>query len=204
MIEYKLPLGIRVPRDDEYPSDVDVSEVNENRNSANIVEGFTFKEVSADKYNYYTEVNVDADRGWDLFCCLTNSLIKENAYGIVAFKGQEPKLSQFTNVNTILNILEKHKFELTNDGYLEFGIASYDENSLNEVFVTSYKYFKIWSKEKDSLINALINFGLEEVAELQFVDEFPVVSEALTDEIAKGSMHYSGVLDYIEKEFSQI
>ena len=204
MTLYNLPLGIRIPNSDEYPKGNDVKSINDKRSSANIVQGFVLREVSGEKFTYYAEVNIDADKIWDAFCNLTNKLIGDVAYGISGFKDEEPRLSGFAKTETIVEIFEKYKFELTNDGYLEFGIANYDENSLNEILVSSFKYVRIWTTRKDLLIQTLNSFGIEQIENLQFIDEFPVVSEALTDNIVKGINHYSVVMEYIEREFQKI
>ena len=63
---------------------------------------------------------------------------------------------------------------------------------------------RIWTTRKDLLIQTLNSFGIEQIENLQFIDEFPVVSEALTDNIVKGINHYSVVMEYIEREFQKI
>lgn len=40
-------------------------------------------------------------------------------------------MSNFTEKQRIIDILNGYKFELVNDGYIEFGIYYYDESSLN-------------------------------------------------------------------------
>ena len=76
-------------------------------------------------------------------------MIKEGiAYGIVGMKGEEPVLSRFTESDRIMNLFKEYKFELTNDGFLQFGIATEDGTSYNEIFVTSFKTFRVWSETK--------------------------------------------------------
>lgn len=204
MTLYKLPLGIRIPKNNEYPKGYNVKSINNKRNSANIVKGFIIKEASGEKFSHYAEVNIDADEIWDVFCGLTNKLIDDVAYGILGFKDEEPRLSEFTKTERLIEIFEKYKFELTNDGYLEFGIANYDEDSLNEILVSSFKYMKIWTDRKELLVETLNSFGIQQIENLQFIDEFPVVSEALSINIAKGIRHYSEVMECIEREFEKI
>ena len=151
MALYKLPLGIRVPQNDEYPEEYDVKAINEKRDAANIIQGFKIEEISEQKYSYFVEVNIDVDKIWDVFCSLISKLIGDIAYGIIGFKDENPTLSNFTKTEKVLEIFEKFKSELTNDGYLEFGIANYDKNSLNEIYVSSFKYLKIWTTQKELL-----------------------------------------------------
>ncbi|SHJ96937.1 hypothetical protein SAMN02745163_02953 [Clostridium cavendishii DSM 21758] len=201
MALYKLPLGIRIPKDNEYPDGYDVKSINDKRNSANIVEGFTIKEVVGEKFSHYVEINVDVDKIWSLFCSLTRNLINDVAYGIIGFKEEEPTLSKFSKLEKIISIFQKYEFELVNDGCLEFGIANYNENSLNEIFITSFKYIKIWTNNKEGLIDVLNSFEIQEIENLQFIDEFPVVSQALSNSFNKEIRHYSEVIECIEREF---
>jgi hypothetical protein len=197
-------LGIRILEDNEYPKGNDIKSINDKRNSANIIQGFIIREASGEKFSHYAEANIDADKIWDVFCDLTNKLIDDGSYGIVGFKEEKPTLSGFTRVENVVEIFEKYKFELTNDGYLEFGIAAYDEKSLNEIFVSSFKYMKIWTNRNELLIKTLKSFGIQQIENLQFIDEFPVVSEALSENIAKGIRHYSEVMECIQREFEKL
>lgn len=204
MAIYKLPLGIGVPKAENYPSELDAKAINEKRNSANIVEGFVLQEVSNEKFSNYAEVNIDADKIWDVFCSLANKLVGDVAYGVIGFKDEDPTLSDFTTREKLLAIFQEYKFELTNDGFLEFGIAYYGENSMNEIYVSSFKYMRIWTDRKEELVGTLNEYEIKEIQGLQFIDEFPVVSEALTADIDKGIRHYSEVIESIEKEFAQL
>lgn len=199
---YKLPIGIRIPTHDEYPSTYNVAEIESKRNAANIVEGYRLALIEGKKYNCFAEINIDCDRTWSLFYKLSAELIPDIAYGVLAFKDAEHNISAFTNKENIIELYNEFKFELTNDGYLEFGIAHYDDNSLNEILVKSFKYIQVWATNKKKLINILNSFRLKEYDNLEFIDSFPVVSLALNQENAKGSRHYSVVMEEILKQFN--
>jgi hypothetical protein len=201
---YKLPIGIRIPKDDEYPKGHDIKSINDKRDSANIVEGFTISEVSGERFSHYAEANIDASKIWGVFRSLTNNLINESAYGIIGFKEEKSKLSRFTTMEKIIGIFQRFEFELTNDGFLEFGIATYNERSLNEIFVTSFKYMNIWTDKKECLVETFKSHGIQQMENLQFIDEFPVVTEALAGSSIKGITHYSEVIESIEREFDKL
>lgn len=201
---YKLPLGIRIPNNDEYPSTYDVKEINDNRKNANITEGYTITEVSGEKFTHYVEVNADSDKVWDLFCAIANKMIDKASYGIIGLKDEEPILSDFNTTENLIRIYKEYSFELTNDGFLQFGIANYSNNSLNEIFVTNFKYMKVWTDQKDILIETLNSFGIYFVENLHFIDEFPVVSEALSCDKVNGIRHYSNVIEAIEQKFKML
>ena len=198
---YKLPIGIRIPSHDEYPSGYDIDKLDSERASANIVEGYRIDEVHNNKFTYFAEINIDADKIWDLYIKLTRALIPERAYGLIAFKDAEHELSDFADRERVLGLFADYKYELTNDGYLEFGIAHYDDISLNEVLVKSFKYLQVWISNRDKFISVMNEFGLLQYNNLQFIDEFPVVSESLTNIIPQGTRHYSLVIEEIKKKF---
>ena len=100
MSTYKLPLGIRIPNDDEYPSTYNVKDINKNRNMANIIEGYTVKEFEGQKFTHFVEINIDGDKVWEVFIAISNKIIDNIAYGIIGLKDEEPKLSGFTTKNT--------------------------------------------------------------------------------------------------------
>jgi len=171
---------------------------------ANIVEGYTIREVTNEKFTHFAEINVNADTIWDLFVSLSNTLFADVAYGIIGSKGEEPILSNFTQKQKVFDIFQKYKFELSNDGYLLFGMAHYDDSSLNEIYITNYKYFKVWTTNERGLREVLANFGLLEKKDLSFIDGFPVVSKALTRDEIKGLRDHSQVLNEIGKEFDDL
>jgi len=201
---YKLPLGIRVPELDEYPDGYDVQEINKTRNSSNIVEGYKLSEVQNERFTHYAEVNIDVDNIWNLFVRLSNNLLGDTAYGIIGFKDEEPILSNFADKQKIIDIFKEYKFELTNDGYIQFGISYYDEATMDEIFITSFKYLQVWTSNKNLLVETLDKFNLLDQEKLNFIDEFPVVSEALSTDMIKGVRHYSEVISGIEEEFANL
>ncbi|MDF2540744.1 MAG: hypothetical protein K0S47_462 [Herbinix sp.] len=200
MSTYILPLGIRIPNDDEYPSTYNVKEINNKRNMANIIEGYTLQKSEDQKYTHYFEINIDGDKVWDFFIAATNKIIDNIAYGIIGLREEEPKLSRFTTKENVIKAFKDYAFELTNDGFLEFGIANYDDTSLNEIFASSFKYIKIWTNKLTFLLETLSSFGIQHIENLQFIDEFPVVSEALTDKV-NGVTPYTEVKEIIEQRF---
>ncbi|WP_144569170.1 hypothetical protein [Bacillus pseudomycoides] len=201
---YKLPLGLQIP--DRIPDRIggdDYHTIQQKRARANIVEGYKMREIEGEKFQYFTEINIDADRIWHLFVTLVNTMIKEGiAYGIVGMKGEEPVLSRFTESNRIMNLFKEYKFELTNDGFLQFGIATEDGTSYNEIFVTSFKTFQVWSENKSDVLTALNQLHLKEYKDLDFIHDFPIESKALSPQQYPGIRHYTEVLEELEKAFS--
>lgn len=125
MNTYKLPLGIRIPNFDEYPNGYNIDEINMKRDSASIIEGYKLAEVQGEKFTRFAEINIDANNLWNLFVALSDKLIGDIAYGIIGFKDEKPTMSNFTEKQWIIDILNRYNFELSNDGYIQFGIAYY-------------------------------------------------------------------------------
>lgn len=169
MSTYKLPIGIRITDFDDYPNGYD--DINRKRELANISEGYKLTAIHEEKFTHFVEINIDVDNLWSLFVALSDRLLGDTAYGVVGFKDEKPTLSNFTKKQSIIDIFNKYKFELANDGFIQFGIADYDESSLNEIFITSFKYFQVWTTNYKELIETLNNFQLLEQENLNFIDE---------------------------------
>lgn len=204
MNTYKLPIGIRIPNFDEYPNGYNVDDINMKRNSANIIEGYKLVEVQCEKFTHFAEINIDADNIWNLFVALSDKLIGYIAYGIIGFKDEKPTMSNFTEKQKIIDILNRYNFELSNDGYIQFGIAYYDESSLNQIFITSFKYLQVWTTNSKELVETFKRYKISEQENLNFIDEFPVVSEALSADRGRGVRHYSEVINEIEMKFEEL
>lgn len=195
---YKLPQGIRVPNDDEYPNDYDAEDINSKRLNANIEEGFSLQLVSDEKFSFYAEINADEDKLWDLFCTMVDELVTEPAYLILGFKDQDSWLSNFMSKKKLIDVIKEYHFEFTNDGFLALGIASNSEGKLSEVYLTSYKYFNVWGTDVDSFKSIMNRFEIYEDSTLNFIDKFPVVSEALDRSKYK---HAIEIIDELKLEF---
>lgn len=199
---YSLPQGIRIPNVDEYPSSINVDEINHNRLAAQIVQGYNITSVENKNYTHFIKANVDADKIWTVFVALANAILPDIAYGILGFKdGDDDVLSNYTYKTNIINILKNYAYELTNDGYLTFGIAFNDKTVLNEIFVSSFKYFKIWTNSISDVISVLNSFEIYEIKNLKFIDEFPVCSMALNEDMRNGVRHYTQVTEEIKTKF---
>lgn len=203
MILYQLPYGIRIPREDEYHTTDESMAMNESRNRANIGEGYKTMSVSGQKYTHYMLINADADKLWDVFVRLSKKLFSDKAYAIFGMKDEKPELSRHLPISRVLSVFEQYSYELSNDGYLQFGIASANEVSFNEVFVSSFKYLKIWTNKVDEVIQILHENHIYELEDLSTIDQFAVVSEALRPDVRKGINHYSAVLDNIHRQMRE-
>ena len=156
------------------------------------------------KYTHFLEVNIDADKIWDIFAKLVNGVLPNISYCILGFKDDSDNdfLGEFMSTDAILEALSEYSYELTNDGYLTFGIAYYNDKILNEIYVSSFKYLKIWTENIDRVTEILKQFGLEENEKLNFIDEFPICSCALVPGENNGIRHYSEVMENIKAKLA--
>ncbi|PJZ58001.1 hypothetical protein [Leptospira barantonii] len=199
-----LPIGIRPPHPTEYPKGYDIELINTNRERAKIVPGYKIcNPTEQEKFSAYIEVNVNADELWSVFLGLVEIIIPDDSYGIIGFKDEEYNLSPYTSKKHLLNLFLQYRFELLNDGFLAFGIAHNDEYSLNEVLVESFKYIKIWTTEESRVRELLHYFSLEVHDDLQFIDEFPVISESLSLKDFPEVRSASTIIENISQEFDK-
>ena len=169
--------GIRFPRADEIPGPVD--DALARIASARVTTGYTRKDVEGKPYSSAIEANVHASQLWNVFQDLVIGLLPSPAAVIVGVKEDEPVFGPYTTRDAALNLLEPYKEPLQHDGFLEFGIIHSHDGRTEEVFVRSVKYIQIWTNSPDKAIALLEKHGISHVPDLQFVDEFPRVSQAL-------------------------
>jgi hypothetical protein len=96
--------------------------------------------------------------------------------------------------------LEEVKLELTQDGFLEFGVIYHDENKLEEVFVKRAKYIQYWGMKKENFVKIMEDFNLYPIQNFNFIDEYPLVTESLIS-INTSIKDTDYVLDYLNKSF---
>lgn len=180
----QLPITIRSFNEDEVHMDSELLKAIEELKSANIVEGFTFKLKDDNPENenlgfkFYSEINVDNSRLWELILELSETL-PENVAFLFGQIDQDVQYGSYTSKSEIFSFLSRYKKELTQDTFLSFGFIYHDKNNLTEIFIDECKYIKYWGNEEDLFRNILKKFNLEEINELEFIDEYPKVRETL-------------------------
>jgi hypothetical protein len=77
------------------------------------------------------------------------------------------------STSAILRLLERHAYQLANDGWIQFGLLEEGRDSVTEVFVTTTKHFAVWLNDKQLFRLILRGHALLEVTQLEFLDEYP-------------------------------
>jgi hypothetical protein len=185
----KLPPTIRTARPDEVPQRAEVLDKIELRQKANIVEGFVLyqNETHELPFKFFAEINIDNDRLWDLFAALLLQLPEEVCL-VFNQKDDEPAYSGYADKYAVYNQLATCKTEIMSDGLLEVGALYNDEAFMEEVFVKSPKYIQYWGMEEARFRKTMAEFNIFEVPSLNFIDEYPMVTEALR-------LHFPGAIE---------
>lgn len=183
MIE--LPKTIRPARFDEIPNNSTAFERLQMIDNAKIVEGYSFKLKESDNeehkklpFKFYSEININNSRLWDLIIALTD-LLPDVSSLIIGDSDSEPNYCDYIAKIDLIENLSKFKTELTKDAFLEWGIIYNDKEVLTEIFVPDSKYIKFWGVDIDGFKTIMTKFDLNQVDDLEFIDEYPNVREPL-------------------------
>lgn len=163
--------------------------------------GYTRQDTEGQPFATYIEANVHAPNVFAVFRELVWALIPDVAAPMVGIKEDEPEFGPYTDRTWAVGIFEPHIDLLQNDGFLEFGVLHQSDFAFEEIFVTSSKFFKIWTNHGAKAEEVLQNAGIPRCKTLQFIDEFPMVSLSLDD---NGNAAWAGPFYAIKEEFSKL
>ncbi|MDO6435700.1 hypothetical protein Q4E93_34115 [Flavitalea sp. BT771] len=181
MSELQLAPTIRTPRPDEVPQHKDILDNIQRRQIANIVEGFTLRENASHEqpFTFYCEINIDNSKLWRLFQAFLLQFPDE-VYFIYSHKDTDsPICTSYKDKFEILNILSPYETELMQDGLLKFGIAFHTNDYFEEIFIMPAKYIQYWGVNPEPFGRIMQDFSLNQIDDLNFIDEFPLVTESL-------------------------
>jgi hypothetical protein len=133
------------------------------------------KESETSLFDFYSEININNDNLWTLFGVLAFTLPEQVSF-IINEADEEPVFSPYSNRQELIETLTKYSKELSQDGLIEFGVVYQDEDSLIEVFVKKSKYIQYWGSDYQSFLSIMSEFKLSQIDNLNFIDEFPLVT----------------------------
>lgn len=174
----EFPHGIRFPREDELPDDAKTEMAR--IEAANVTTGYLVGAAIGQHFKTYIEANVHASKVFDTFRKLVVALLPEVASPLIGLKGEKPAFGPYTDREYALAVFEPYLEPLQHDGFLEFGILHQSDFAFEEVFVTSEKYFKIWTNNGSVAEGILEQAGIPKCETLEFIDNYFLVSESLT------------------------
>lgn len=189
MKRLETPRTLRIPNLDEVPRTRDLINAISKSHSANICEGFVLRPNTTNDlpFKFYAEINIDNSRLWDLFTKLTFHLPEEISL-IFNHSDGETIFGKYQNKNSVMKILSNFTVELTQDCFLEFGTIYQTNEFLEEVFVDCTKYIRYWGTDEIWFRATMMEFSISETPNLNFIDEFPKVREAL-------SLHFENIIE---------
>lgn len=174
-----LPKTLRFPSKEEFPKGYDVSALKKQYNAADIVPGY--KVMYPEKpqaFKFFAQCNVNIDDLWDAVEALSK-LVPDESRGVIGIREDQPYFGRTNDKSMLLKIFKKYELELLCDPYLEFGLASADDENFSEVFVSYAKYLNFWGNDVKAFQALMKKLKLPENNKIRFIDEFPLISEAL-------------------------
>lgn len=176
----ELSPAIRFPRPDEIPYSEEVNELLKKRESAKIIEGYKLLPNNGQDlpFKFYAEININNSRLWSLFLSLAK-ILPDHVSVIYNLYEEESADVPFFPKEEVINALSLYKLELTQDGFLEFGVIFNSPDKLEEIFVPEAKYIRFWGVNESSFRQIMSEFYLKEIPDIDFIDQFPKVVEAL-------------------------
>ncbi|MCF2219596.1 hypothetical protein H9Q08_09780 [Chryseobacterium sp. PS-8] len=181
----EFPKTIRFLNEDEIPNNPSILKRWEESKTANIVQGYTFKlkennsEHESIGFDFFAEINIDNSNLWNLTVALSKTLPEVAAvlFGHIDF---DLNYGNYEEKDSILKFINQYKKELTQDAFINFGLIYNDDENLVEIFIDESKYIKYWGVDEELFRKIMNDFKLEEIENLEFIDEYPKVREALT------------------------
>lgn len=175
-----LPITIRSATEAELPKTEALLERVRLKKDALLVNGFSFidKQEESTQYNFYSEINIDNPFLWAMIKRLIMDF-PDDICLVFNHIDADPTYSKYADKFEMLNKLDKYHQELSMDGYLEFGIMYQDDEILLELFIPKAKYIQFWGMDEVAFRTAMQEFNLTEVPSISFIDEYPMITEAL-------------------------
>ena len=199
-----FPDGIRLVHKDEIPGpEPERAAAWKRVQSANITPGFLLKESNDCRYSLYAEGNVDAPKIWAVFRDLCRGLIGPLASLVMCEYDEELTSLRTASTPAILRLLERHAYQLANDGWIQFGLIEKRRDSVTEVFVTTTKHFQVWLNDEKLFRSILRKHALLEVAQLEFLDEYPRTTIRLPQDKVLFQDH-SELIQYLRKRIQEL
>lgn len=83
----------------------------------------------------------------------------------------ENYLSPFLELDSIVTVFRQYIFQLINDGQVAFGIAWYDGDRHEEIFVDDHKIITMMTSLENTVSGILVDAGLAESENLEFLSQ---------------------------------
>ena len=175
----RFPRGVRLATWADMPRNKDSLHALTRIENANITTGFVLASSRDSGFSTYIEANVHADEVWTVFETLSLCLLPDVSAPLVGWKDEEATLGPYTDKAAALATFRAHVESLQHDGFIEFGLMFQQDGKTEEVMVKASKDLRIWTNNPGAATDALWTHGIPSVEKLQFIDEYPRVTERL-------------------------
>lgn len=176
----EMPPTIRFPKPEEIPAIPEIIARMKDIEHANLVEGYllNYNHSLELPFTFFAEININNSRIWDVFLQLTKQL--PNQVSLVwSLNGSESNHSKYIEKQNILKYISPFKTELTQDTKIGFGLIFQTNDKLEEVYMSVTKTLKVWSSNEIAFRQLLNQLGIDEIRNLDFIEEFPYVTQPL-------------------------
>jgi hypothetical protein len=116
---------------------------------------------------------------------------------------EEPTHVGTASTGAILSLLDKHAYQLANDGWIQFGLVEDWGDLTTEVFVTTTKHFVVWFNNEQLFRSILRNHDVSEVEHLEFLDEYPRTTIRLPEDRVS-FYEQSDLIEHLRKQIGQL
>jgi hypothetical protein len=175
----RFPRGVRLAAEADLPKSADKADDLARIKSANITTGFVVATRADPGFSTYIEAYVHADEVWSVFETLASRLLPDVSAPIVGWKDDDATLGPYTDKSAALAAFHAHAQSLQHDGFIEFGLMFQQGGKTEEVMVKGSKYLQIWTNNPEVATATLSSLGIPNVEGLQFIDQYPSVTERL-------------------------
>jgi hypothetical protein len=162
--------------------------------SAKIAPGYIIRASNDHRFSRYAEINVDAPHIWSLFVSLCHGLLGSNATLVASEEDGELRSLGSASVPLLISVLERHRYQLVNDGFLKFGLYTDEDGSITEVVIAPTKHFEVWFSDETCFRSIMKEHGLSEDDQIEFLDQYPHMTFPLRSE----AVIFSNVDDLME------
>jgi hypothetical protein len=195
-----LPRGIRFPYPHELPSG---SEAERARiDQARVTTGYRLLPNAGGAYAAYIEANVHALNLYAVFYDLALTLLPRIAVPILAIKDGDTYSGTLTTRAAALRVFEPHVQALQHDGFLAFGLICERDGITEQIFVQPSKHLQVWTNQPAVARTVFARHRIPEVANLQFMDQYPLVRESL--QTPEGNASWPLVLENVRAAFTTL
>jgi hypothetical protein len=175
----RFPRGVRLAAEADLPGGNNKLDELAGISIANITTGFVVTTCEDPGFSTYIEANVHADEVWSVFETLALRLLPDVSAPLVGWKDDAATLGPYTDKAGALAVLRAHAESLQHDGFIEFGLMFQQGGKTEEVLVKGSKDLRIWTNNPTVAIETLSSLGVPSAEKLQFIDEYPRVTERL-------------------------